>query len=471
MYFATKFAQQYHFKIFGTYQLDNLNWLIWYGPLSAVLYAVEILIFGFKEFGLRIIQPVFMVLSSICIYKLVSLYRSKKTALLSSILFLFLPAIFYYSSISYLESGLLFFTTSSLYYFMSYNKTKNTNHLLISSLLIGLGFLYKNPIIFLYPIFFIYTLIFSKIKLIHAKALAYSLILIIPHFILNALFDKTHGGSLLSSFQNWKFINLVISNFLLVKQQATIIIFILFTIALIYSVYKFIKTKDGLIGINLLWFLLIYIPLVSYFGLDRSDPRITLQYLPVIAILTVELLSQINLKKIIYVLIIYLIIGNAYLMYNDYGDRYLPYDSAFKYIKTLDNNENIYAPMIGHPYNFYTKKYDIKNKIIEEVYYPYPNQTILSLHEYMVKNNITYFMFPLPKSAYIMYTPQNLTWIEYAPNCEARENTYLNGRKLPGCPLNKELLKDIYNNNDYFTKEAEFALGGNKIILVKLKQL
>jgi len=478
-FIVNKFASIYHLAKYGSATLDHLNWLIWYGPLGVILYAIQLIIFGYNEFGVRFIQPIFLALTAIYIFKLTNLFKNKKIALTSSLIFLFLPSIFAYGSVSLLDAGLVFFVTASIFYFLRYTKEGYIGDLLLSMFFFDLGFLYKNPILLLIPIYGLYLLITKNIKLEQIKIGVIGIIAIIPQFVLNKIFDPIHGSLPMSFFSNWKSFSDISLNFLLINKQATLIIFILFIMGLLYSIYLVLKEKDKFNTFLFIWFIVWYSAFVSYMWLLSGGIRLTLPYLPVVAILSAQILHKLLyipkikiINLIIPTLIIYLIGTSLFLNYSNYEDRSLPYDKMFDYIKeNVGPNEKILAPMISPPYQFYIKKYDIKNEIIEKIWEPYDKQNLSNLYDYVKKNNISYVMGPMPEPFYEVYLKYNWTVVEYFSTCEEREKIEINGKKIPGCPFNKTLLRELeFMESGPFILEKYVILGNNKLILSKVNE-
>jgi len=478
-FIVNNFASLYHLKRYGTANLDHLNWLIWYGPISSLLYALQIIIFGYKEFGMRLIQPLFFILSSIYVFKIVELFKEKKIALLSAIFFLFFPGIFYYGHEGILEPGLIFFIIISFFYFLKYDIEKNDKYLILTGLFIALGYLYKQPVLFALPIIAAYILlkhlinktlyhfkiIFEDIKNI-LKIFFISLTLIIPWFIINFLYDERYRE--IFTFRDISYNKLIIL-FSLIPKQITWPLFILFLGGLVYAcIYR----KNKLNLFILVWFFVWYGIFMNYKLILRPGLRIGMPFLPAVAILCsgflVLLTNKIkrdNIKKIIILIpVLFLIIYSASLTYYNYEKKYLPVDDMFQYIKSnINPEEKILVTTAPAPYSFYIKKYNIKNDLIHNVWVDYKKQNITNLYEYSIKDNISYVMFPYPKPAYLSYWPENYTWIEH-DGCENSADF--------SCPLNKTLVKELSNikENTMFELVKETNNKFNKMILLKVKK-
>jgi len=472
------FAALYHLKKYGTANLDHLNWLVWYGPISSLLYALQIIIFGYKEFGMRFIQPIFFILSSVYIFKIVELFKEKKIALLSAIFFLFFPGIFYYGHEGILEPGFIFFIIISFFYFLKYEIKKEDKYLILTGLFIALGYLYKQPALFALPIILVYIslkhwinktlplkIIFGDIKNV-LKIFLIGLTVIIPWFIINLLYDERYREIFTFADISYNKITIIFS---LIPKQVTWPLFILFLGGLLYA---YIYRKNKLNLFMLVWFFVWYGIFMNYKLVLRPGLRMGMPLLPVVAILCsvflVLLTNKIkkeNIKKIIILIpVLFLIIFSTYLTYHDYEKKYLPVDDMFRYIKSNINPEaKILVTTAPPPYPFYIKKYNIKNDLVHEVWVDYKKQDITNLYEYSIKNNISYVMFPYPKPAYLAYWPENYTWIEH-DGCGISADF--------SCPLNKTLVEKLSNikENTMFKLIKETNNKFNKMILLKVKK-
>ena len=468
---TNKIAIYYHTLKFGTPILDHLNWLTYYGPISSLLYGLEFSIAGYSELGMRIIQPLFILGAALYLYQLLALRLEKKTAFIAGLLFLFSPIIMYFASLSYLEAGQLFFITAASYYFIRSRLHDYLPDIITCFLFITLGYMYKQPVLFLLPIFALYLLlealqkkiynplIIIKNTTMYLKGLGLALIGIAPLLIINLLFDVRHTGDL-GVFSQWLSPHAWTVYFSLLPRQTNIVIFIFFIIGLITTVYTIIKkTKEQPVTLYLLlWFGTWYIIHMSYIILTYYPVRITVPFIPAvigISILPLHYLSnhQKKIAAIIGILIVaFTIITTTTLAYHHYEQRYVPIDPMFQYIKEhIPPNETILATTAPHPYEFYINKYQIINNFVYDSWKPYDEQTTHNLHDYLQEKNIHYALFIAPQPNYYDYYPSNHPWIEYE-DCAGRKDYHEKKASVTLCPLNKNVVQALQQGAQGFNE-------------------
>ncbi|MDO8628227.1 MAG: glycosyltransferase family 39 protein [Nanoarchaeota archaeon] len=476
---TNKIAIYYHTIKFGTPILDHLNWLTYYGPISSLFYGLEFTLGGYSEFWMRIIQPLFMLGAALYLYQLLALRLEKKAAFIGGILYLFSPIIMYFAALSYLEAGQLFFITAASYYFIRSRINNHPTDIITSFLFITIGYMYKQPVLFLLPIFAAYLLIEALQKKVYnpliiiknyagyLKGLGLALVGIGPLLIINLLFDIRHSGDL-GVFSQWLSPHAWTIYFSLLPRQTNILIFIFFMVGLLLTIYTLRKkTPEQPVLLYLtLWFIIWYLIHMSYIILTYYPVRITVPFIPAvigISILPLHYLYQ-HHKKIAHLLAIiiitFTIISTTTLAYHNYHQRYVPIDNMFQYIKEhIPANETILATTAPHPYDFYINKHHITNKFVYDSWQPYDEQTPENLYEYLKENNIHYTLFISPQPNYYDYYPSNHSWIEYE-DCAGRKAYQEKKASVTLCPLNanvvqqleqgkKGFIKDYTNNNTY----------------------
>lgn len=483
-------AVKFHTIKYGTPEIGHLNWMVYYGPISNIIYSASFSLFGFLELGMRIIQPIFMILAAFYLYRTVNLFSNKKTSLITSILFLFSPIIMYFGGLSYLESGLLFFITASSFYFLRSRMENNFLDIAKCFFLVSAGYLYKQPILFMLAVMAAYIIIeeiiferFSIKKLFkknidYLKGALFSLVIIGPWIIINQIFDTRHIGDL-SVFSNWLSINKILIYYNLIPRQTNIFLWIFFTFGLVYALISIFKNrKESRFYLYLAsWFFIWYAIHVSYLIIEYRPIRITLPLIPaVIALSVVPVFSLLNRKikqkKIVtwifIILIVFTIFNTVSLAYTEKERRYVPIDDMFRYIKyNIDEKETILATTAPNPYFFYIEKYKIKNKFVDEIWTPYKDQNEDNLYYYMKSNNIEYAMFIIPKPNYYDFHPSGSTWIDYYGDCEGRDRQQeVKGATTP-CPLNIDLISSLENGSRKFKVDYASNNGFNRMILLK----
>ena len=115
----------------------------YYPPLFDVITAVTYAIIGSSLFSVRLVSLVFGILSVWAVFEYAYRLYGPKNALISSVLLASMPGFILVSRMAFLETVLLFFFSLSLLLFFSWIQTNNQKHLLLSGILVGLGFLAK----------------------------------------------------------------------------------------------------------------------------------------------------------------------------------------------------------------------------------------------------------------------------------------------------------------------------------------
>ena len=129
------------------------------------LTFVSFNLFGVSLFAARLVPVVFSILSLLMIFELAYSMYDGKTALLATVLLGVMPAYFWLSGLSLLETMLIFFTTASLLFFYQWLKTRQDRMLLFSGLALGLGFLTKYQMIVTALIFLLDILFLARNQL------------------------------------------------------------------------------------------------------------------------------------------------------------------------------------------------------------------------------------------------------------------------------------------------------------------
>ena len=175
------------FLYWGNYDKFVLN--AFYPPLMDVVTYLSFKLFGVSLFAARLVPVVFSILSLWAVFELAYHMYGGRVALLSAVLLGVMPAYFWLSSLSMLETMLIFFTTVSLLFFYRWLTTRQDRMLVFSGLALGLGFLTKyqmvvTAIIMMLSILFLarnqLKLAFKKFTLIIATAV----LVIVPWIVI-----------------------------------------------------------------------------------------------------------------------------------------------------------------------------------------------------------------------------------------------------------------------------------------------
>ena len=466
------FAVQFSITKFGELNLNNFIWLVRYGSVSAFTYTLQLIIFGYREWAMRLFPLIFSILSSFTMYKLVSEHKNEKWALFSSISLLFLPGIFYFVNISQLTTGVIFFTLASLYFLLKYVHKKDKNSLIYMTLFLILGFQYKETFFLVYGIIFsylVYLYLIKKKDVNYNRIIKYTLLSIIPMIlwlVVQINFNPNPSVSrLVGLFGIFSFTH-IFRYIIALPYQATLPVTILFLISLPFAVYNIIKKKDELSFVFLMYFL---VSLVFFTTDSLGNYMVVYRYgadlLPSIAFFTFFFLEKFEKKKafeiLSYCLIIFLVISSGYLTYHNWENRFVPMDGTFSYIKeNVPEDARILKTMAPNPYKFYIGKYELKQKFKHELWENASEQNITNLYNFMKKNNYSYFIFPEPAQSYQSYWPSNYDWVTswvYKPELKLEPI------------LNETLLQELTINNTYFSLVYSEELGPNALYLVKIR--
>lgn len=394
-------------------------------PLSKIALFLVYSFLGVGEYQSRVTSLIFCLLTSFLIYRLVRLFRDKTTAYVAAVLFLFIPLVFYYAHLAYLDMGGAFFITLCFYYFLKYRKREMPIDLYWSGLWGGIGFLYRRPVlmavILMVFFYFLEVLIHRDKKkfLPGIRAYSTSVILILPWFILGNLFSTAYP----QDFTNWFSLPTTGYQFIKIPSQATVVIFLLFVTAVFYGL---IRKRDYLTWLCLGWYGGWYIFVTSmraYF----ADRFMVVTYIP-ISILIAQFINggcrHSFLKYVVVsILGIYLVmsctlvptalVNPQYCIRTDLSTGYLPYDDAFRYIsKNLPPESKIVATMVCEPSHFYACLYGIdmnriyrrnwvgdieEDKGLFQQNWSSEGQNMDNLYQFCMKFGYDYVMFPRGK--------------------------------------------------------------------------
>ena len=126
---------------FGQYQTFLSN--AFYPPLYDVLVFSLYKVLGIGLFAARLPAACFSVLALWAVFELARYLYDCKVALLSAVILGITPGFFWLSGYAMLETALMFFVTVSLLCFYRWLKTRQDKMLLLTGLMLGLGFLAK----------------------------------------------------------------------------------------------------------------------------------------------------------------------------------------------------------------------------------------------------------------------------------------------------------------------------------------
>lgn len=435
-------------RILGSFSGD-LQWLIRYPPISAILSSFELGLFGYQEWALRLVPMLFYVLSGVYFYKLVRLYRSKISSFLGALFLLFFPSYFYYGHTNYLESGLVFFILISSYYFLRSIKENNQDYAFVAFFFLSTGFLYKQPTIFLFPVFYFIILInnfkdiknkkFSKL-VYYIKMTLISLVPILPWIFIEYIYGIRGITLQFSKLFSFNMFNYIVS----LPNMITIPLFVLF----IFGVFYFIRFIDNLGWYALGLFSIFYV----IFSLETASgaTRLVIPYLPAVAIFAIYGFDGFIKNKIFKILsvlvVVFLVVFSLGSYYVDYKKDLLPINEAVKYVSDINHNTKILVQGQGLPYKFYVFKYkDDYNRYLAPDWSDLGKSSIEDLYGYVIDNDIDFVILPISGLASHEGRKINLWW----------------GNGIVDESLVEAMLKD----NNYFYLNNIFDYSGNRVAI------
>lgn len=402
--------------------------IVRFPPIGKLLYLFSYLTTGINFIGPRVVQLAFYSLSSVYLYKSILLYRDETTAFLGSSIFLFSPLVFFYAHRGELASGNIFFIIIISYLFIRFIRDGNDAYLILCSLFISIGFLYKRTTFLMLFICIVYLII---LKVLHrkfclfkyVKVMMLSLVPVVPWMIIAKFFVWRQYEIVWSHLFS---LDTLSSYLLLIPSQASWIIFALFLPAVFVS---FIWKKD-----HLTWFIgLLFITYYLFFTADimKEIDRYALVFYPFIALFTAQLISLLERKSIpaflfkilCVVLIAYLALictffrpsslNAKFVTYKNTSSRYFPTAKAMKWVKSnVKNNERILILHIP-PALFYRDKYKIERHNIIDMWYKLDAiATPQELIAYCKKNDVSYIMFPHGTAHLIPHNKDILEYLE-----------------------------------------------------------
>lgn len=317
-------------------------------PLGTVLHLIIYLLFGAGNIYLApvIVQFSFYILSGVFLYKTISLFCEKQTALLGASIYLFSPIIFTYATLGHLQSGVVFFIIITSYFFLKFIRDGHNNDLLLTAFFISVGSLYKREIILMLILCSAY-LIVNKInqkdftlkkQTTQIKILSLSLLSFLPWYFIGTRGADKIVLSHISTRDN------LFSALLLIPTQLSWPIFSLFLLSIIFILFN---KREKLPLFFLCVFGAYY---VLYSALEQQTVhRYSMAFYPTIAVFLSQFIYSISQKvrwkhafKIIFsVLIIYLAIlcivprSSTKLItfkYTDFENQGFPHNMAEEWI-------------------------------------------------------------------------------------------------------------------------------------------
>jgi hypothetical protein len=430
--------------------------LVRFPPIGKLLYLVSYLTTGINFIGPRAVQLICYLFGSIYLYKSISLFRDKMTALLGSSIFLFSPLVFYYAHRGELASGNLFFIILISYLFIMFIRDVNDAYLVLCSLVISIGFLYKRTVLLMFFICLFYLIIYKvrnrnfNLKL-HLLVLSISLVPVIPWLVIG-------------KFYVWRKYEIVWSHlfsldhlaayFSIIPYQFSWVIFFLFVLSIIIVL---MFRRDHLTLFYGFVFLSYYLFFTAdIYGITFFRFSLTLQATIAIylSLFISYIISKINMRysfQLVYAaLICFLILlctiwqvsplDARLVTYKNTAQRYFPVSDSMRWIRdNVRDGEKILILQVA-PASLYRVKYGIaRDKIVSFWYVLEEVSTPQKLRAYCKTNNISYIVFShgpanrIPHNRAIIDYLRTNRHHEFAPAAEFNlDGNYINIYKLDG---------------------------------------
>jgi hypothetical protein len=382
-------------------------------PLQKFLYQISYFVLGINYIGPRLWQLLFYILSAFYLYRTITLFSDRETALLGASIYLFSPIIFDYAHFAELASGLIFFIILISYYFLRFLIYQDNRDLLLSAYFIGTGFLYKRDIFLMFFICSAY-LVFQKLKsrefpLIRPlKILSLALFPIMPWLIIGKFFNWRNAWISLSQFTSF---NKVTAYFLSIPAQLSWIIFSLFVLSFFYILLSKRSHLSFYWGALFIAFYLFYTS--QHIPTDAVAHRFSMAFYPTIAVFIALFFTHIvhkirwryAFKLGFSVITIYLIFlctvpsfSERLITYRDVKAQYFPGEQAMQWVRDNIKDGDKILSFRFKADMYYRDKYGIDKDKIISFWYGVDDighhLTPQELTAYCNENNISHIMFP-----------------------------------------------------------------------------
>jgi len=380
--------------------------LIRYPPMSKIIYFLAYTAFGISHVVPRALQLLFYLLSAIFIYRTLHLFGGRGVSLVGATLYLFLPVAFAYSGLGELASGTICFISVISFYLLRFLKERNDRDLLLSVYLIGVGFMYKDPVFLTFPVCALFLLYYTVKRLIPYKKLKVLLLAVapvIPWMIITKLFSWRNYTFQLSNFTSvdgklFTYVPLLASNL-------SLLIFVIFVLSAIYLCFL---RRNLLINYFGVLFLTYYFFIVS--DMAWLSPRFAMTfylsivvYVAVFAGILMEKVRWRFVRKVGFIVFLaYMLsisaaapVDSEYLQIMNRKLIYFPSEEALKWIKeNLKGNEKVLSVRVMSA-NFYRVKYNIEKERLINLWYETDRvSTPEKLRNFCRRENIAYIIFP-----------------------------------------------------------------------------
>ena len=451
--------------------------LVRYPPLSAILYALTLLFFGYKLYFLRLVQVLFFSLGAFYLYKLLKLLTNREEpAWFGALLYAFVPAAFHYAHMGFLDGGQTFFEIAAAFYFVKYFKTRNVFYAIPFTILVVAGVLLKEFVILLIPLSLIYLVsihMFEKKSCswetimdffkVHKTFLLFSALAVfavLPYFVTTNLLGayNIYGTIVDPALIFGPYSHIMVKGFLVEFPH---LLTVLFLLGLVYV----LLTKRSDYSFVSFWFLFFFLFHASHmYGPELDVHRYSLHYTAsvaaLIAIVSFKLIERRAWAKYLpWALLMFIMSTTLYAAYSNIDDRYLPYDEAYADLsQLLQSGEKALA--LGAWSSYYRAKYDIDPnrllpfEVISDRWDPVETQSLDRLYQQAKEEKVRFILSVDDLPAYVtnLFWPNKFTW--------GNENAM----------LNRVLIQELNKGVDQrFKPLRSFSHGVNRLTLFQVE--
>lgn len=262
---------------------------LFYPPLYDVLTFLSYSLFGVSVVSARIIDALFSVLLLWVVFEFTYKVYDGKTALLATVFLSVMPGYFFASHFAMLDITMTFFFTLSIFFFYLWLQTSNNKMLILTAIILIIGFFAKYQVVVAILVMFVGVLIFcrSRLKHLFSKKPYVAIILILLAIVAYLVY------SLHSYIEMWLGVigmsttgsQTVIPTFYLTETQSiysTIHPISLFMYLLgFFGLGVFIIRRQKPDKLFLIWFITVF---VFYTLVTNKNWRYVIPFYPVLAI-------------------------------------------------------------------------------------------------------------------------------------------------------------------------------------------
>lgn len=337
---------EYALQYFGQYPALALNW---YPPFFAWIEAIFFALFGISETTARLAIFSFALVSAVAWYALVKQTWGRVAAVLSFLLFFFMPGVLLWTRSVMLEVPAVAMVVLSVLAFDRYLRRPGIMQAAVAGVLLACTLLVKQSTVFILPALLAYALLSRRKQLLWRReaVLAYlivglALIILAIHAVkfgkvgLGATFGSLHENA------NAAYALFSVSRWTLYLEALWNVSNPLFLMLSVFGVIQlFQKKATSLDLLALSWLISWYLVSTLIFGSGLAD-RYTMYGLPALALLACRPLSNLVevprvARSVFFALIVGVVIWNLWKAWNEEHPYVSGYRQMAEYV--LDKND------------------------------------------------------------------------------------------------------------------------------------